>query len=205
MSLIKMTNVVKEFFHPVYDIKRAVAGISLSIERGELVGYIGPNGAGKSTTIKMLTGILVPTCGEVLVDGRPPYANRRANALRMGGVFGQRSQLLWDLPVSDTLDLYQKMYRIEPTRYKQNRDFYIELLDMSGFIHQPGAEQSVYLTLSPNNNGLGNLYRSHLCFLRLKYCLTAERTTWHIALTRTTTICQNPLIHLPSYCFIDFF
>ncbi len=134
---------LKEFLHPVYDTKRAVDGISLSVERGELVGYIGPNGAGKSTTLKMLTGILVPTAGQVVVDGHNPHRNRRANALRMGAVFGQRSQLLWDLPVSDTLELYQRMYRIEPERYRLNRNRFTELLDMGGFLEQPARQLSL--------------------------------------------------------------
>ena len=134
---------VKDFFNPLYKNKRAVDGISLKVEKGDLVGYIGPNGAGKSTTLKMLTGILVPTSGQVRVDGRIPYRERRYNAMIMGAVFGQRSQLLWDLPVSDTLELYQKMYRIDPPRYRHNRDYFVELLDMSGFMEQPARQLSL--------------------------------------------------------------
>ena len=88
---------VKNFFAPQYLTKRAVDHISLEINRGEMVGYIGPNGAGKSTTIKILTGILLPTSGYVKVGNLEPYKNRKQNALHMGAVFGQRSQLLWDL------------------------------------------------------------------------------------------------------------
>ncbi len=134
---------LREFFRPEYEIKRAVDGMSFEIERGELVGYIGPNGAGKSTTLKMLTGILVPTRGKVLVEGYEPCKNRRKNALRMGAVFGQRSQLLWDLPVSDTLELYQKMYRIDEERYRRNASRYIEMLEIGGFIKQPARQLSL--------------------------------------------------------------
>ena len=98
---------MKNFFAPQYLTKRAVDHISLEINRGEMVGYIGPNGAGKSTTIKILTGILLPTSGYVKVGNLEPYKNRKQNALHMGAVFGQRSQLLWDLPVQDALDLFR--------------------------------------------------------------------------------------------------
>lgn len=134
---------LKEFFHPQYDIKRAVDGVSLNVEQGEMVGYIGPNGAGKSTTLKMLTGILVPTSGRALVDGKEPYRNRRANALRMGAVFGQRSQLLWDLPVQDALELNQRMYQIERAQYEKNRDRFVEMLGMRDFLKQPARQLSL--------------------------------------------------------------
>ncbi len=155
MALIEMCDVVKEYrikqrcgavkdlLRPQYAVKRAVDGISLSVERGELVGYIGPNGAGKSTTLKMLTGILVPTRGEVRIDGQEPYKNRRKNAMKMGAVFGQRSQLLWDLPVEDTLELHKKMYRIPEEVYRRNREKYIELLDMGGFLQQAARQLSL--------------------------------------------------------------
>src|SRR4051794_3506868 len=85
--------------------KQAVNGVSFSIDEGEAVGYLGPNGSGKSTMIKMLTGVLVPTSGEVKVLGNVPHKSRKANAQRIGVVFGQRSQLWWDLPVADSFDL----------------------------------------------------------------------------------------------------
>ena len=95
----------------------AVAGIDLRIERGAMVGYIGPNGAGKSTTIKMLTGILVPTDGRVRVDGLEPSRQRTELARRIGVVFGQRSQLWWDLPLRDSFDLLRHMYRVPEGRH----------------------------------------------------------------------------------------
>jgi len=127
LAQIELTDVVKDYkikqrdsdqnklmyvLKPRYTAKRAVDHINFAIEPGEIVGYIGPNGAGKSTTIKMLTGILTPTAGQVRVFGADPCRNRRQNAMRMGAVFGQRSQLLWDLPVRDTFELYKTMYRM---------------------------------------------------------------------------------------------
>jgi ABC-2 type transport system ATP-binding protein len=145
-----------EFVRPRYEIKRAVAGITFSVEPGEIVGYIGPNGAGKSTTIKMLTGILTPTAGQVRVFGKDPCKNRTHNALKMGVVFGQRSQLLWDLPVRDTFDLFKTMYRMEHKKYLSQRDKLIEMLAMEDFLSQAVRQLS-----------LGQRMRANLalCFL----------------------------------------
>ena len=128
---------VASFFHREEDLVKAVDDVDFSIERGELVGYIGPNGAGKSTTIKMLSGILLPTAGRIEVDGLVPYENRKENARRIGVVFGQRSSLEWDLPVVDTFDLYRRIYRIEPERFKKNVDFFVDLLELSSFLERP--------------------------------------------------------------------
>lgn len=159
MAIIKLEGVTKDFkiykikkgfsgaikslFSREYDIKRAVDNISLNIERGELVGFIGPNGAGKSTTIKMLCGILVPSSGQVSVNGRDPSIERAKNALNIGVVFGQRSQLYWDLPMDETFDLYKKMYRIEEGRFKRNVEFYVDLLDMKEFFRRPVKQLSL--------------------------------------------------------------
>lgn len=159
MALIEVANVTKEFqvykrtkgfwntmaslFHREYEQKRAVDGISFSIQKGELVGYVGPNGAGKSTTIKMLSGILTPTSGTVVVDGVTPYVDRKQNALRIGVVFGQRSQLFWDLPMGETFELYKKMYRIGEGQYKQNVEFFVQLLDMQEFLNRPVRQLSL--------------------------------------------------------------
>lgn len=136
-------NSVKALFHPEYQIKKAVNNVSFNIDKGELIGYIGPNGAGKSTTIKMLSGILLPSSGTVTVDGKFPYENRQDNAMRIGVVFGQRSQLFWDLPMEETFDLYRKMYRVEETRFKRNVDFYVELLGMQDFLRTPVRQLSL--------------------------------------------------------------
>lgn len=136
-------NTLKSLVHREYETKVAVERISFSIEPGELVGYIGPNGAGKSTTIKMLSGILTPSAGTIRVDGRVPHDNRRANAMHIGVVFGQRSQLYWDLPMIDTFELYQKMFRIENGRFRRNVDFYVELLEMGEFLNRPVRQLSL--------------------------------------------------------------
>ncbi len=120
-----------------YRTVRAVDGIDFRIDRGELVGYLGPNGAGKSTTIKMLTGILVPTSGEVVVNGRVPWRERRAHVARIGVVFGQRNTLWWDLPVVESFDLLRHIYRIPADRYRANRARFEEILGLGGFLHTP--------------------------------------------------------------------
>lgn len=136
-------NSVKSFFRRKYTIKRAVDSINFNIEKGEIVGYIGANGAGKSTTIKMLSGILVPTSGEVLVNGIIPHKNRKEYSKSIGVVFGQRSQLHWDLPASDSYDLYKKMYGISDERFKKNIEFFTELLDLADFIDKPVRQLSL--------------------------------------------------------------
>ena len=120
-----------------HDIIRAVDGVNFTLERGELVGYIGANGAGKSTTIKMLTGILVPTSGHIEVMGLTPYRHRKENTRRIGVVFGQRTQLWWDLPVIDSFELLKHIYEIPQTLYKQNLEFFSELLQLQPFLSTP--------------------------------------------------------------------
>ncbi|MGH3496742.1 MAG: ABC transporter ATP-binding protein [Nocardioidaceae bacterium] len=116
---------------------RAVDGLSFSIEAGEMVGYIGPNGAGKSTSIKMLTGILVPTGGRVRVAGLDPARRRTELARRIGVVFGQRTGLWWDLPLRDSFDLLRRMYAVPLDRYRANLDRFIDLLDLAPLLQQP--------------------------------------------------------------------
>ena len=120
-----------------YRIVRAVDGVSFSIARGELIGYLGPNGAGKSTTIKMLTGILVPTAGEVVIDGRVPWVERVEHVRRIGVVFGQRTNLWWDLPVIESLDLLRHIYRVPADRYQQTLHIFEELLELGPFLDTP--------------------------------------------------------------------
>jgi ABC-2 type transport system ATP-binding protein len=122
---------------------RAVHDLSFGIEAGEMVGYIGPNGAGKSTTIKMLTGILVPTGGHVRVAGLDPSRDRVELARRIGVVFGQRSTLWWDLPLGDSFDLLQKMYRTDPGRHRKNLDRFVELLDIGDQLDTPVRQLSL--------------------------------------------------------------
>ena len=121
----------------------AVHDLTFSVDAGEMVGYIGPNGAGKSTTIKMLTGILVPTGGEVRVGGLDPSRQRVELARRIGVVFGQRSTLWWDLPLRDSFDLLQKMYRIPPARYRENLDRFVDLLALEAQLDTPVRQLSL--------------------------------------------------------------
>ena len=122
---------------------RAVHDLSFQVEAGEMVGYIGPNGAGKSTTIKMLTGILVPTSGELRVAGLEPSRERTELARRIGVVFGQRTTLWWDLPLRDSFELLQKIYRVEPARHRRTLEEYVELLDLGDLLDTPVRQLSL--------------------------------------------------------------
>jgi ABC-2 type transport system ATP-binding protein len=124
-------------------VVRALDGVSFSIEPGELVGYIGPNGAGKSTTVKVLSGILVPDAGRCEVLGRVPWRERIAHVSRIGVVFGQRTQLWWDLPVADSLDLLRDVYRIAPDRHARARDELIDLLTLEPLLDVPVRQLSL--------------------------------------------------------------
>jgi ABC-2 type transport system ATP-binding protein len=137
-------------FHREYLIKKAVEDLSFSLERGEIVGYIGPNGAGKSTTLKMLSGVLTPDRGTITVGGIVPGKDRKKNARHIGVVFGQRSQLYWDLPILDTFSLYQKLYAIPPGQYRANKERLTELLDMGDFIEQPVRQLSLGQKMKAN-------------------------------------------------------
>jgi len=121
----------------------AVAGINFTIDAGEMVGYIGPNGAGKSTTIKMLTGILVPSSGTVRVSGLDPSRKRIEVARRIGVVFGQRSQLWWDLPLRDSFELLRHVYRVNETDHKRTLDELVALLDLEAILETPVRQLSL--------------------------------------------------------------
>lgn len=121
----------------------ALHDITFSIERGEVVGYIGPNGAGKSTTIKIMCGILVPDGGQCQVLGYTPWKDRVNYVSHIGVVFGQRSQLWWDVPVIDSFELLKDIYRIPASRYKSNLDLLIETLSLSDLIHTPVRQLSL--------------------------------------------------------------
>ena len=122
---------------------RAVDDLSFGIDAGEVVGYIGPNGAGKSTTIKMLTGILVPTGGRIRVAGIDPARNRVRLARRIGVVFGQRTTLWWDLPLKDSFEVLHKMYGVPRERYRRNLDVFVELLDLGDLLDVPVRQLSL--------------------------------------------------------------
>ncbi|MBM7834493.1 ABC transporter ATP-binding protein [Clostridium sardiniense] len=128
---------LKSLFSNEYDIKKAVSNISFEIEEGEVVGYIGSNGAGKSTTIKMMTGILTPSSGTIEVNGIVPYKDREKNAKDIGVVFGQRTQLWWDLPLTETFTILKDIYSVEDNLFNKNMGFLNEVLGLEEFMNNP--------------------------------------------------------------------
>lgn len=132
-----LKGLLKGFFNAKKVVNKAVDNICFSIAEGEMVGYIGANGAGKSTTIKMLTGILTPTSGEVKVDGIIPYKDRVPNAKNIGVVFGQRTQLWWDLPLSESFLILREIYEIPQADYEARMTFFNEILNLDEFIKSP--------------------------------------------------------------------
>lgn len=159
MAIINVENLKKEYkisvkkegllgailslFNPKYEIKEAVKGVSFNIEEGEMVGYIGANGAGKSTTIKMLTGILTPTSGNILVNGLIPTKDRIKNNMKIGAVFGQRTQLWWDIPVIESYKLLQKIYEVPIETYNENLEYFSETLGLKELLHVPVRQLSL--------------------------------------------------------------
>jgi ABC-2 type transport system ATP-binding protein len=134
---------LRTLFSRTTEEKVAVRDVDMELEAGELVGYIGPNGAGKSTTIKMLTGILVPTSGTLEVAGIVPYDHRRQNAKNIGVVFGQRSQLYWDLPLVESFELLRAIYSVPKETYERNLRTFVEILDMEPFLRTPVRQLSL--------------------------------------------------------------
>ena len=151
--MIEVSNLCKEFKKPIreegvlgmfktlfsrkYTIKKAVNNISFTINEGEIVGYIGSNGAGKSTSIKMMCGILTPTSGKVLIDNIEPYKNRRLVAQNIGVVFGQKTQLWWDIPLIESFKVLKEIYQVSEEDYKERMDFLCETLGIKDFLNQP--------------------------------------------------------------------
>ncbi len=133
----------KALFHREYEIIHALDDVSFSIADGEMVGYIGPNGAGKSSTIKILSGILTPDCGTVLIDGRIPHKDRIRHVSKIGVVFGQRSQLWWDVPVIDSFELLKDIYRIPDPEYQQSLEELTGLLNLSELLRSPVRQLSL--------------------------------------------------------------
>ncbi len=134
---------LKDLFSRDYKTVRAVDNVSMSIEQGEIVGYLGPNGAGKSTTIKMMTGVLEPTSGEILVGGNVPYKNRSKNAAEIGVVFGQRTQLWWALPLIESFRLLKDIYQISDKDYNDMLELYKSLVDIEPLLHKPVRQMSL--------------------------------------------------------------
>lgn len=133
----------KALFHREYETIHALNDVSFTIRDGEMVGYIGPNGAGKSSTIKILSGILTPDSGTVLVDGRVPHKNRIDHVREIGVVFGQRSQLWWDVPVIDSFSLLKDIYSISDICYQQSLEELTTLLNLSELLRSPARQLSL--------------------------------------------------------------
>ncbi len=158
-EIIKLKNVTKEFkvlnrreglkgsirdlFSRDYRTVRAVNDISMDIMPGEIVGYLGPNGAGKSTTIKMMTGVLEPSSGEIICNGIIPYKNRSVNAQNIGVVFGQRSQLWWALPAVESFKILKDIYQVSDSTYKDMMELYSTMVDMDQLMHKPVRQMSL--------------------------------------------------------------
>ncbi|MRR09430.1 ATP-binding cassette domain-containing protein [bacterium] len=138
-----LVGAVRDLWHRRYEVVRAVDCIDLSVERGEVIGYIGPNGAGKSTTIKMLTGILVPTAGSLAVQGLVPHKDRYRHVRTIGVVFGQRTQLWWDIAVIEAFNLLQKIYEIPAAEYRQRLDRFNRVLGLEDLLSIPVRKLSL--------------------------------------------------------------
>ncbi|MDN4589588.1 ABC transporter [Xenophilus aerolatus] len=134
---------LRALLRPRHRTVEALAGVSFTLERGELLGFIGPNGAGKSTTVKLLAGILRPDGGRVAIDGRDPFVDRERHVARIGVVFGQRTQLWWDLPVADGFALLRDIYRVDPARFARTRDELVALLHLERLLDQPVRQLSL--------------------------------------------------------------
>lgn len=128
---------VKALFKPNKEIVKAVDGISFEVPKGEILGFIGPNGAGKSTVIKMLTGILMPTSGKCVINGQIPQKNRKNYVKEIGVVFGQRTQLWWDLALRETYSVLKEIYDVPDDKYKKRMEFLNEVLELDSFITSP--------------------------------------------------------------------
>ena len=133
----------KSFFHKEYEYVKALDNITFTIPEGEMVGYIGPNGAGKSCTIKIMSGILNPDSGTCVINGRTPWKDRINHVKEIGVVFGQRSQLWWDVPVVDSFELLKDIYKIDEKQYKQSFDELVSLLSLESIIKTPTRQLSL--------------------------------------------------------------
>ncbi|MBQ4217893.1 MAG: ATP-binding cassette domain-containing protein, partial [Clostridiales bacterium] len=134
---------IQDLFSRDYKTVSAVKDVTMTVHRGEIIGYLGPNGAGKSTTIKMMTGVLEPTSGELLVNGKVPYKNRTENCENIGVVFGQRSQLWWSLPLIESFKLLRDLYMVSEKDYEEMIELYRSLVDIEPILHKPVRQMSL--------------------------------------------------------------
>lgn len=134
---------LKALFKKEYEYVKALQNVSFKIDDGEMVGYIGPNGAGKSSTIKIMSGILTPDGGECVIDGLTPWKDRISHVQNIGVVFGQRSQLWWDVPVIDSFELIREIYKVDDSRYKKNLSQLTELLNIGEIVKTPARQLSL--------------------------------------------------------------
>lgn len=153
--MIRVEHLVKEYrvrnskggfkglFASDYQTIRAVDDVSFAVEPGEMVGYIGPNGAGKSTTLKLLTSILTPTSGQIRINGRDPQQGRKEFVKHIGAMFGQKTQLWWDLPLEDSFLLLKDIFAIDDKTYRENMALFTEVLELDKFLHQPVRQLSL--------------------------------------------------------------
>ena len=138
-----LKNAAKSYFKREYEEVKALDNISFKIDEGEMVGYIGPNGAGKSTTIKIMCGILTPTSGNCTINGLVPYKQRKRYVKDIGVVFGNRSALWWDVPVEDSFELMKEIYGISDSKYKQQKEMLVEMLNIKEIIRTPTRQLSL--------------------------------------------------------------
>ncbi|MBE5813945.1 MAG: ATP-binding cassette domain-containing protein [Clostridiales bacterium] len=138
-----LKNAVKSFFRRDYTEVKALKDVSFTISEGEMVGYIGPNGAGKSSTIKIMSGVMAPDSGECIINGRVPWKERTAHVQQIGVVFGQRSQLWWDVPVIDSFELIRDIYRVQPDAYRKTSRTLIDMLDIGEIVKTPARQLSL--------------------------------------------------------------
>lgn len=138
-----MAQAVRALFHREYTEIHALQNLSFTVQDGEMIGYIGPNGAGKSSTVKVLSGILTPDSGSCVIDGLVPWKDRKAHVRRIGVVFGQRSQLWWDVPVLDSFELLRDIYAVEPVVWKRNLEELTLALDLKDILRTPARQLSL--------------------------------------------------------------
>ena len=136
-------DVIKSFFHREYQEVHALSDVSFDIQEGEIVGYIGPNGAGKSTTTKIMCGILTPTSGKCVINGKVPYLERKDYVKDIGVVFGQRSQLWWDVPPDDSFYLLKEIYKIPQNEFEKTRKKLIDSLNIGSIVNVPTRQLSL--------------------------------------------------------------